>query len=262
MRRRNHHCALALVVALAAVEGAHAEVIERAAVRNRLFNVAGRVEVAPSLGVTLVNRLTNHYTLGVAGALNLAEAWAVEVRAGYALSNHTGYARGIGEKLVQRDPLGATGGLQIVDDMADLWEMKLNLMMGVRWAPIYGKLSLVAEWPVHFQGYAWLGTGAGGLHRESVVYCLSVASREAGTCDAWLTEDRAAWLGGAALGVRFFASQTGSVRLEMRDYVFVDSYRVQIDRAAGERGDRSSGVSGPAGLTHIFSFDAGYAFLF
>lgn len=264
--RRGTNGALALAVTALAAGSARAgeadEVLERAAVRNRIFSVAGRAELGPSLGVSILDRLTNHYTLSAAGVLNLTETFAVEARGGYALSRHTGYARGIGVKLLQRDPLGPSGGLQIVDDLTDLWEMRFNLMAGVRWAPVYGKLSLMAELPVHFQAYVWLGGGLGGLHRESVAYCLAVTSREEGTCGEWLVEDRTAPIGGVALGVRFFASQTASIKLELRDYAFVDTYRVQIDRAAAERGDASSGVAGPGGLTHLVLFDVGYSFVF
>jgi outer membrane beta-barrel protein len=262
----------ALVVAVATLAGfapgeARAddgsdEVIENVVVRNRLFSLARRVEVAPSLGISIGDWLTSHYTLSAAASVNLTETFGIEARAGYALSRHTGYARSVGIKLTRRDPLSATGGLKLVDDLANLWEMRANVVGGIRWAPVYGKLSVMAETPVHFQAYAWLGGGMGAFHRQSVVYCLSVTSREDGTCGEWLSESRAAPLGSAAVGVRFFAGKTGSVKLELRDYAFLDSYRVSIDRAVAESGDSSSGSAARAGLTHLFMVDLGYTFIF
>lgn len=266
MNRRAIGAWVLTVAALGAVAPAAAraddEVIENVVVRNRLFSLAHRPEVSPSLGISIGDRLTNHYMLNVAGAFNLTETLAVDVRASYALSRQTGYARGVGNKLVRRDPLSPTGGLQIVDDLANLWELRANAMGGLRWAPVYGKISLMAETPVHFQAYGWLGGGMGAFHRQSVVYCLSVVERESGTCGEWLTEDRASPLGAAAVGVRFFSSKGGSVMLEVRDFVFPDAYRVEIDRVAAESGDASSGTLARAGLMQLFVFNLGYSFIF
>jgi len=236
------------------------EVLERVVVRNRLYNVAGRLELTPSVGVSIVDKLTSHYTFGASASFNLFESLALDARATYALSRHTGLANRISAKFLNRDP---SLGLQRVDDLSDLWEMNWTLMAGVRWAPIYGKLSFLSELPIHYQTYLWVGGGMGGLHRESVVYCLEVASREEGTCRDWLTDDRVSPVGSAALGMRFFTSKNGSLKLELRDYVFADQYRVDIDRLVAEAGDRNSGTpSETVGLTHVFIFEVGYAFTF
>ena len=66
--------------------------------------------------------------------------------------------------------------------------------VGARWSPFYGKISLMAELPVHFQTYVWLGGGAAALHRESIVYCKGVVSQKDGTCSDWLKDDKVSWL--------------------------------------------------------------------
>ncbi len=235
------------------------EVLERVVVRNRLYNVAGRLELAPSVGFSFVDKLTSHITLGGGVAYNIFESLAVEGRANYVLSRHTGLADRISAKFLSRDP---SFGLQQVDDLSDLWEMKWNVMGGLRWAPIYGKLSMLSELPIHYQTYLWVGGGLGGLHRESVVYCRSVASREAGTCNDWRTDERVSQVGSVALGMRFFVGKAGSLKLELRDYVFADQYLVEIDRLKAEMGEATGTPSDQVGLTHVFVFDIGYAFTF
>jgi len=236
------------------------EVLERVVVRNRLHSVAGRLELSPSLGFSLSDTLTNHTTLSGGIAFNVAESFAIEGRATYALTRHTALADRVSSKFLSRDP---SFSIRNVDDLENLWEMKWNLMGGLRWAPVYGKLSLVSELPVHYQAYLWVGGGVAGLHRESAVYCLNLSSRDEGTCSEWLTDDRVSPLGSAALGMRFFVGKSGSLKLELRDYVFADAYRVNIDRVAAESGDRTSGtLSTSPGLTHVVVFDIGYAFIF
>ena len=71
------------------------DVLERVVVRNRLYGVSGKWEVGPSVGFTVVNRLTDHINFNLDAAYNLSDQWALELRGGYALSNHTGLARHI-----------------------------------------------------------------------------------------------------------------------------------------------------------------------
>ena len=105
---------------------------------------------------------------------------ALEARGGWAYSRHTGLADQIGSHLLGRNPVGSNGSqgdLQETSDLSGLWEMKGNGALGVRWAPIYGKLGLMSELPVHFQFYVWGGGGAGTFERESLVVCNDVTGR-------------------------------------------------------------------------------------
>jgi outer membrane beta-barrel protein len=139
--------------------------------------------------------------------------------------------------------------------------MRDNLTGAVRWAPIYGKISLLAELPVHFQAYLSLGGGAGSFVRQSLVYCRQVTSRTDGTCGDWLSESRVTGLVTGAAGMRFYVSNYGAIRFEVRDYAFPDQYLVNIDRQVAEAGG-VTGEPGAAGLTHLVLFDFGYSFVF
>jgi outer membrane beta-barrel protein len=234
-------------------------------VRNRLYSMGGRFEVTPTLGLTIVNRLTDAYNFNVGFGYNMTDTLAVEVRGGYALTRHTGLADQISQHLLQRNPVGPGGGLGEVaqtDDLAGLWEMKGNGVLGLRWAPIYGKLGLMSELPVHFQFYLWGGGGAGSFQRTSVVICNQVTSRSDGTCGAWASESKTSWLASAAVGFRFFTSENQGLRLEVRDYSYPDSFKVNIDRRLSEAGQPTGTPASSPGLTNLVLFDLGYSFIF
>lgn len=230
------------------------------AVRNRLYDMQGKLELTPFLGTQLFQRLTHTQMVGAGVAYNFVDSFALEVRAAYGFTGHTGLADQIEQQLIQRDP--AQGDLTTVDDLSDLWELRGNLVAGLRWAPIYGKIALFAETPLHFQTYLWLGGGVGLLHRQSVVLCSQVTSREQGRCGAEREEDRGAPLASAALGFRFFAGRSGSALLELRSFVFKDRYRVDVDRSVAEAGGATGTLAASPGLTQVLMIDLGYSFGF
>ena len=61
-----------------------------------------------------------------------------------------------------------------------------------------------------------------------------------------------------ALGFRFFVAQQHSVKLEVRDWSYLDSFQINVDRATGTGGTPSPN----AGITNLVQFDLGYAFIF
>lgn len=268
--------ALASLAATLAATSAPAqeELIDRSVVRNRLHSPAGRLELSGSVGLTLVTYLTDHYTFDAGIAYNLFNTLALEVRGGYALSRHTALARTLSEKFLNRQDVVRT------DELEDLWEMNAHGVAGVRWAPIYGKLSLFSDVATHFQTYLWLGGGLGSLQRESVIQCTQVveAERGLGLCDNrdrgdpgdrstatenyWQKESRVAPVVSGALGFRFFLGSHHGVRLEVRDWAFRDRYNVGVERAAWEAGEDTGTPASNPGLTHLVQFDLGYTFLF
>ena len=248
-------------------------VLENVVVRNRLFSVKGRPEVSLSAGLNVTTHLTAHYNFNLGLAFNLLESLAVEGRAGYALSRHTGLAHSVAEQyLIER-----SAATQTSDELSDLWEMGAHAVGGLRWSPIYGKLSLLAEVPAHFQSYLWLGAGMARFTQESVVACLNVVNRERGICDNrtdendrstateryWATDSRVSPVVSAAVGLRFFIGNHHGAKLELRDWVFKDKFRVDMVRAEYEAGNPETGTFEPSpGFTHIVQFDLGYTFLF
>lgn len=231
-------------------------------VRNKIHTVQGRFELEANVGVTLVNRLVHHENFNLGLAYNFTDAWAIELRAGYASSGQTPLAGRVESTLIKRSPSGPDSELVVVNDLSNLWEMKANAVLGARWAPLYGKISLLTETSVHYQAYVWLGAGGATLHRQSAVYCRDVTSREEGTCGDWLTADKATVLGSAALGLRFFIGNHNSVGLELRNYVFPDSFLVNVDRTVSEAGGNTGTASKSPGLIDLVFLDVGYAYIF
>lgn len=246
------------------------EQLDNVVVRNRLHQPAGTAEFTFGVGVPVLTHLTAHYTLDVGLAYNLFNTLAVEARAGYALSRHTGLARSISESFLDRQDK------KITDELEDLWQMNLHGVAGVRWAPIYGKLSLLADVPAHFQAYLWAGGGLGSFKRQSIIQCSHVVDRQQGVCDNrtdlgdrssatesyWETETRVAPVVSGALGFRFFIKDKHGVRFELRDWVFQDAYRVGLSREDWEAGRQSGTPAKNPGLTHLVQFDLGYTFSF
>ncbi|AKF81986.1 outer membrane beta-barrel protein [Myxococcus fulvus] len=262
-----------LVVWLAASAAAAQDdeaVLDNVVVRNRLYEPGGKLEVSLGVGLPLQTHLTAHYFFNLGVAYNLFNTFAVEARAGYAASRHTGLARSISESFLAREDK------RVTDELEDLWEMNLHGVAGIRWAPIYGKLSLVSDLPAHFQAYVWAGGGLGSFQRNSVIQCSQVVNRTAGVCDNrtslddrgsasedyWVRETRVAPMVSAAVGFRFFILDKHGLRLEVRDWVFRDNYRVNLVREDWEAGRVTGESASSPGLTHLVQFDLGYTYSF
>jgi outer membrane beta-barrel protein len=258
MNRKTIHLmsCLVLLSAGAALAEESGELVEKVAVRNRLFSVAQRWEVGANVGFTLLTRLTDHYNLNLSGAYNVTDWLAFELRGGYAISRLTSLAQQI-----QQDFYGNTS-ISRASDAADLWQMTGNAVIGARFQPIYGKINLLAELPVHFQLYLWAGGGAALLKQESLVLCsVRVSPRE---CGEFVTDNKVSPLVSLALGFRFFAGQHHSVKLEARNWSYLDSFYIDVDRAAANPGNPTAGgrLSPNAGITNLVQVDLGYSFIF
>src|SRR5580700_379406 len=134
---------------------------ENVVVRNRLYSPAGSVELGVDVGASIIERLISNTNLQAVGAYNFTNEWAIEALVGYAISGHTSIADQVTSEVASKD----VNTTPQVDDFSGLWEIKWNAVVGARWAPIYGKLSLSSEIPVHFQAYLLGGGGAAGLSR-------------------------------------------------------------------------------------------------
>lgn len=250
---------LALLVSSRAA--AQEDLVEKVVVKNRLYTAKGDFEVSGMAGFLVVPQLVSTVNLNLGVGYNFAETFGVELRGGYAISGLTGLAKSVRNNLIVRDP--ARNQDPVVDDLSGLWQMKANVAIGLRWMPIYGKINLVADLPVHFNFYLWAGPGFVMAERESIVYCESVSgtgsSRE---CNQFRTETANRPMGSVAAGMRFFTHKGGAIRLEIRDNVFADSFLDNINRADAEAGRPTGTEASSPGLTHSVVADVGYTFIF
>ena len=255
--------------------GAQAAEPEKVVVRNRKYTADGKFEASVNVGFSLATYLTDHTNFNASVAYNLTENWALELGGGYAYTRHTSVADAASATIVKDNP---TKSAKVVDDFTDLWQMTWSATGALRWTPIYGKINLAAELPVHFQFYLLLGGGAGGMKRDSLVYCIGsrptsgAVSCGFGEDDALKplhqTEVKPIILGG--FGMKFFVTQWLGLRLEVRDMAFPDSYRVEINRAAAEGDSGAADGGAPTqgkdadspGFTHLVFAQVGFVFTF
>lgn len=266
---------LVLLTASAAFAEETDELVEKVAVRNRLFSTEGRFELGGNVGFSILSRLTEHYNLNLSVAYNAKDWFGLELRGGYALSRHTSLGNQI-----QADFFTNTN-ISKANDAADLWRMTWHAVVGARFQPFYGKINLMSELPIHFQFYIWIGGGVGGLDRESMVFCTDQAA-----CSEYLKDNdgdgdadrigatpfqidsKVSPLVSVALGFRFFLPFTGhSVKVEVRDWSYLDSFTINASRTCQPGGagcvTAGDGVPSPnAGITNLVQFDLGYAFIF
>lgn len=247
-------------LALPALASAETEgKVEKVVVRNRIHHSQGQWEVNPGIGFSLSNQMTEHTNFELGLAYNLWESFALELRGGYALAGLSSVA-----KQVQQQYVGAIqqptdeNSEQKYTDFADSWQLQWQAMVLPRWQPIYGKLNLVTELPVHFQGYLTAGGGLVGLHRQSAIYRQGAQ---------FLEEDRQspAFAGGG--GMRFWMSDWAVLKIELLDIAFPDQFREGISRyqasleTPGADPQVGKEVASP-GLTSLLFLNIGTSFQF
>ena len=250
-------------LALPALASAETEgKVEKVVVRNRVHHSQGMWEVNPGIGFSLSNQMTEHTNFELGLAYNIWETFALELRGGYALGGLSSTGKQVQDqyKVATIDPPPADRDAEVLAaDFADLWQLQWQALVLPRWQPIYGKLNLVTELPVHFQVYLTAGGGMVGLHRESNVY------RQANL--EFLEQDKMspAFAGGG--GMRFWMSDWAILKIELLDISFPDEYRERISRwdASQEQGgtDPQAGTAAASpGLTNLLFLNIGTSFQF
>lgn len=169
-------------------------------VSGKLLTKSGRQELSPSLGMSLGDPFYTKYLLGLRYAYHFGDQWSVGVGGFWAESTPSGaVTRCNSQGLDCRAPRGrdlvrAPGDFQFVAG-AD-----------VSWAPLYGKISVLAESVLHFDTYLALG---GGVLQTS--YMPPNSTR---------IEENIAPHGSIAVGQRFYLSRSATLRVELRDLVY------------------------------------------
>jgi outer membrane beta-barrel protein len=189
---------LALVVALAGVRPVSAEEEGRTlkdrikSVSNKMHMKSGRVELTllPMTSMSLNDAFYQKFGGGLGLTYHFTEGLSAGLTATYSLNLETANASYFGAK-----------------DESIPFAGKRNFLVGldVMWAPVYGKVSLAAEWILHFDTYIMAGVGL-------------VGGEQAGD------ELSFGFAGSFGLGLRFFITRMFAFRLELKDYmVFNDT---------------------------------------
>lgn len=216
-RRLDPSALVALAVALAAVALPARSAAQTKAdafagkippVSGQLYQKAGRFEVTPRFDLSLNDAFFTKYFAGLELGYHLGEAWSIS------LSGSTGIATRSGSAV----RCSATTGC------ANASETELRQVPGriraltsleLAWAPVYGKLNVLAEKVAHFD--LAILAGADGVFRDEI---LSAA--DAGRLEAAGGKPKVEMTPGfhAGIGARLFVSETASIRLVVKDVVY------------------------------------------
>lgn len=268
-----------LLAAVVAPDFARADdVVEKVVVRNRKYRAESKFELNPSVGFSLTNRLTDHVNFQLGLAYNFSETLALELRPGFAVSGLTSVAEEARTSVYQKkNPWDVNNVGRGLDDFQDLWRLEWQALLLPRWTPIYGKLNLVTELPIHFQAYLTAGGGAVGLKRESLVYCQngvsapatpgeSPSGRNGDQCGgAYLDESKATYAIAGGGGMRFFINENYLLKLEMFDIAYPDEYRAGVVRSEAETeapGSEAKTGTVKNGFTNVLFFNLGASVVF
>ncbi len=266
----------AILLAVGAVaEGAEPEQV---VVRNRLYTDQSDFELGFIAGLSINNSLTSMTNLQLDVTYHLTEAWALDLLAGYALGGPTDLLcqaqnPSSGSNCPGKSPSifhGALGSPAVKNDLPNLWVLSgPNVQAGIRWEPVYGKLSLLTELPVHFKWFFAIDGGAAQFARTSVDMCASY-NTQSNDCNFnqgngyydTLFQQQWSWLGSAATGLRFIFLGRGSIDLAIRDYVWADSYPTGFTGAQFTKSNPLQGVTITTGITNSLFADLGATWTF
>lgn len=160
------------------------------AVSARVFAKQGRLELYPAIGMSLDDAFFNQAIGSVGLAYHVLESLSIGVAGDYLLAFN------------RRTPIA--GGAHPPRPEYNRPTYLARLELG--WAPLYGKLSLLAERVLHFDTYVAVG---GGIVGPSIT-----AATMAGT---------------VAIGQRYFLTPWAALRIELRDQLFMMARNPEAD---------------------------------
>ena len=186
--------------------------------QGKLYQVSRRWEVGVAFGASLNTSLVDQY----GGILSISYHPNEWIDAGLdVLANRTGVSSLSGQirdRLPSRTNPG-TGQPNTGDEIAGADQMRGGALVMARIAPIYGKLNLAAELPVHFQVFLLGGAGAAEFKHESVNLCATPGDGPCAPGD-YQTTTSLKPVGEVGGGLRFYLGQHFSLRTEVRAFLY------------------------------------------
>lgn len=180
-------------------------------VSGHLFLKRGRFEISPSATVSLRDAFFRKYIFGATFTYFPTETLGVGLRAGYSIPTVSGAAQ------ICTFTDSGSGGVSRGCSAPSFEQLdgaapgQLTLLGGVdvQWAPIYGKISLLAESFAHFDMYGILG--ASMVQYKGPPTSADVQSTSRMTAG-----------GNVGVGFRFFLNRYMTLRTEVRDLIYVE----------------------------------------
>jgi outer membrane beta-barrel protein len=177
-------------------------------VSGNLFLKAGRFEISPAASVSVRDAFFTKFGFGGSLTYHFTETLAFGARGAYAIDTIAGSAQICTVNAADRTRTCRPPTYAELDGVAP-GQITLLGAADLQWAPIYGKLSVLAEQFLHFDIYAIAG-GAAILYR--------------GPPDSGTTTPVVRFSPGlnVGAGMRFFLNRWLTVRGELRDMVYAE----------------------------------------
>lgn len=182
-------------------------------VSGHLFLMKGRFEISPGAAFSVRDAFFSKYNVGLLLSYHFTEELGVRLRGGYSFATPSGTAQ-----ICTTDAQGARScRIPSVNELVDKGAYGLTPLLvdlGLEWAPLYGKLALIAEAFVHFNMYINLGA-------TLILYQNALAGQAPQT--------NVTVGGNVGVGMRWFFTKWLTARLELRDVLYGEASRQQTD---------------------------------
>ncbi len=180
-------------------------------VSGHLFRKKGRFEFSPSVTASLNDAFFSKYIFGAKLGFFPSEEFGIHLRGGYSLVGISGAAQIC---TTEATGTGTTRGCRSprFDEVDGRAPGQITYLGGIdaEYAPIYGKVALVAETFLHFDLY--------GLAGASLVGYQGPSASSTGS-DPLMTVG-----GNIGVGSRIFLNKWMTVRAELRDLIYVEKF--------------------------------------
>ncbi len=210
-------------------------------VQGKKFPMNGRWETSLLFSAGVGSALTSHLGLVLQQRYHPNEWLDVGVDGLLNRAALSGLADQIRARLPPRqDP--ATGAPNLASELSNASQLRAGALAMARVAPIYGKVNLAGELPLHFQAFLTFGVGAGFLHHESVNLCAVAGSAPCQT-GQFQTSDAVKPLLDFGGGMRFWIGRHASLEAQVRAHAYPDSYKERNDLTDPATGIRRNYVA-------------------
>lgn len=170
-------------------------------VTGHTFVMARRFEIAPTFSLSFRDAFWSKYVVGATLTYHFTETIGVGLRGGYAFTSVSGSAQICPPSEACRPPSK--------DELDGKGPGQIKMVTGLdfEWAPLYGKISLLAEGFAHFNLYLIAGPTA-------IQYQAPKDGNVAGSEAKWAVG------GEGGLGMRFIFNRWIALRFELRDAIY------------------------------------------
>ena len=235
---------------LEALEAFKAGQAEQPAVENRFFKKQSRLEISPMFGYVPNNPFARRFVGSGSLGYHFNETWSAHVQVQYSPDLAENDLKDLTAILLDRANTGEAGA----EFRQPLDKVTLGAVVGVAWAPVYGKINLVGETVLNFDFYLFGGVGMVSKNEYAATYEVDETNPNdfvnLGT--AVPEVEVGPYIG---IGQNYFLSQSIAIKIDLRTAFYIDD-------APRYTEDFDPDVRQPQRLYNNLVAGAGFAFFF